>query len=329
MYIVDRARRDGVPLNASKLGRNMKACIRLGSADAALTLFDQLLEEGAAPDAHHIAKPVSDKFFKLVADNLGAERMRADGLGLLELMQAHGLAPSIDTQNRLVVAWKSKLPESVLSYFHKMKNAGVEISRIAYHSILMSHERSDPSATLLLFNEMDKLEIKPDGVAYNAVMGACCKLGMRDEAEQLFMQMADRALVPDSKSYCIMLKVYASSNQLTRAMSIWETMRDQRFEPDRYSYHHAICACVNLQRIEYAVELYKDMLQAKLPPCDGTRAYLRAACNNFGWSSRAIEVMTHSGGSLDDERSSQRAGSCLVPVCTAEARTSNPEFVFA
>lgn len=291
MLIVGRARTDGVPPKASRVGRMMHACVRLGSVDAALTLFDQMLESGAAPDAHLVGKPVSDKFFKLVADNLDAQRLRADGLGLLDLIQAHGLAPSIATQNRLVVAWRSKLPESVLDYFLKMKSSGFTISRIAYHSILMAAERSDPRTALSMFAEMEKSGIKPDGVAFNAVMGACSQLGMSDEARQLFMQMTGRALVPDQKSYCIMLKVYASSNQLKQAMALWETMRGQCLEPDRYSYHHAICSCISLQRIEYAVELYNDMLQAKLSPCDGTRTYLRAACRNFGWNSRAVYLM--------------------------------------
>jgi pentatricopeptide repeat protein len=203
--VIDRAQAEGVAPRASEVSAVMRACIRLGHVGTALKLFDQMLAKGAAPDAHLIRKPISDKFFKLVADNLDVKRIQEDGLRLLDLVQAHGLAPSITTQNCLIIAWKSKLPESVVKYFLDMKSAGVHISRLAYQSILMAHERSDPEFALKIYDEMEMLGIKTDRVGYNAMLGACLQLGMHDEARQLLMQMAERTLVPDAKSYSVML----------------------------------------------------------------------------------------------------------------------------
>jgi len=205
MHVIDHAQTEGVAPKASTVSQVMSACIRLGRVGTALELFDQMLEKGAAPDAHLIRKPIADKFFKLVATNLDAKRIQEDGLRLLDLVQIHGLVPSITTQNCLIIAWRSKLPESVVKYFLKMKSAGVLISRLAYQSILMVHERSDPEFALKIYDEMEMLGIQTDRVGYNAVLGACLQLGMHEDARQLFTQMAERTLAPDTKSYRVML----------------------------------------------------------------------------------------------------------------------------
>ncbi|CAK0843177.1 unnamed protein product [Prorocentrum cordatum] len=105
-----------------------------------------------------------------------------------------------------------------------MKSEGVTIARIVYHCIMMAFERSDPELTLTIFEEMEGLGMKPDGVAYNAVLGACCQLGMHERARHLFLQMAERELVPDRKSYSIMVKVCATSNQPEAALTFMGTI---------------------------------------------------------------------------------------------------------
>lgn len=227
MSVIGRAQAEGVAPRASEVSAVMRACVRLGHAGTALRLFDQMLAKGAAPDAHLIRKPISDKFFKLVADNLDAKRLQEDGLRLLDLVQVHGLAPSITTQNCLIIAWRSKLPESVVKYFLDMKSTGVLISRLAYQSILMFHERSDPEFALKIYDEMEMLGIKTDKVGYNAMLGACLQLGMHDDARQLLMQMAERTLVPDTKSYSVMLPArrtapFSNVPRLAPLLDRWE-----------------------------------------------------------------------------------------------------------
>jgi pentatricopeptide repeat protein len=288
---IDHARTEGLAAEALKVSgmvQAMQACTRLGHVEAALELFDHMLENGAAPDAHLLGKVACDKFFNIIANNLDVKRMRKDGLRLFDLVQAHGLAPSTRMQSRLIIAWKSKLPKPVLRYILKMKSTGCVISRLVYFAIVLASEQSDPELTVKTFEEMEALGIKPDRVAFNAVLGACSKLGWHDEARQLFMQMADRKLVPDEKSYAIMIHVYRSSNQFKDAVALFETMREHCLKPRRHDYHNAITSCVNLQRIEYAVELYNDMVQAEVRPCESTCAYLRAGCQALGWSPSEI-----------------------------------------
>jgi len=280
MNVFDPAQRKGMARKAPEFSEMMYACIRSGSVAQALELIDQMFEMGPSPDAHLIGKGVSDRFFKLVLENAPDDRIQKHGLQLLDLIRAHGISPSFPMQNRLVAAWKSKLPENVLHYFVKMKSDGVVLARIVYHCILMAYERRDPEFTLQMFDEMETLGIKPDSVAYNAVLGACAQLGMHEETRQLFMNMSDRGLVPDRKSYSIMLRVHIASDQPKAPVAIMETMRKQGLDPDSNTYHHAIVSCVKLQRIEHAIELHNDMVQARVVPYDSTCAFLRSASHN-------------------------------------------------
>ncbi|CAK0901891.1 unnamed protein product [Prorocentrum cordatum] len=293
LYIINSMLADGVPCKTSKVLEVMHSCIRLGRGDAAVKLFDQMLQTGATPRAHLIGKAVSHKFFKLVAETLDDKRIQEDGVRLLELGRAHGIAPSPATQNRLLDAWKNQLPDFVLRYFLEMKDAGVILSRWAYRYIVVAHERSDPSLALKVYSEMEVLGIQLDRAAYNAVLGARFQLGMLDEARELFLRMADSSLVPNEKTYGVMIKVYLASNSLEEAIALFETMQEQGLDPDRYAYHHAIRASIALQRVEYAVGLYNDMVEKKVPPLMSTIALLSGVCAGAGWNALAVELMTH------------------------------------
>jgi pentatricopeptide repeat protein len=291
LHIIDCVLTDGLAHKTPAVLSVMHACIRLGRGDAAVKLFDQMLETGVPPDVQFISKAVSHKFFKLVAQTLDDKRIQEDGLRLLGLGRASfGLDPSPTAQNRLLEAWKNQPPEHVLKYFLEMKSAGVSLSRWAYRYLVVAHERSDPEFAIKVYNEMVESGIQTDRHAYNAVLSACSQLGMYEEARELFVQMADLGLLPSEKTYGVMIKAYSSNRQDKEAVALFETMREQRLEPDRYAYHHAIRSCIMLQRVEYAVELYKDAVQAKMPLCGNTYVLLSEACRNVGLSSLADKL---------------------------------------
>lgn len=282
--IIDCVLADGVAHNIAKVLEVMHACIRLGRGDAAVKLFDQMLEMGVTPDMQRISKAVSCKFFKLVATTLDDERVQEDGLRFLDLNRALGIAPSPIAQNRVLEAWKMRklIPQSVLTYFLEMRSAGVSLSPWAYRYVVTAHERSDPEFALEIHREMEGSGIKLDRQSFNAVLGACTQLGMYDKARELFMQMAERGLSPNAKTYCIMVKAYSFNNQHEESIVLFETMRELCFKPDSHAYHHVIRSCITLQRIEYAVELYNDMVQAKVS----------GACIKSGRNSLATELTT-------------------------------------
>lgn len=100
--------------------------------DMALKAFDQVLEHCTD---HHYRPTSTDrrrryyrKFFTFVAEQIGDERLRKDGLQILTAVRVHGIPPPLILQNRLISAWASNPPEQVLKYFEQMREEGVTLS---------------------------------------------------------------------------------------------------------------------------------------------------------------------------------------------------------
>lgn len=323
-HIVECMLAEDVPNKTPKVLEVMHSCIRLGHGDAAVKLFDQMLQTGATPKAHLIGKAVSHKFFKLVAETLDDKRIREDGVGLLDLIQAHGIAPAPAIQNRLLTAWNNQLPKFVLKYFLEMKGAGVALSRWAYRYIVVTHERSDPEFALNIYSEMEASGIRLDRASCNAVLGARSQLGMLDEAREQYTQMVDSGLVPNEKTYGIMIKVNSFSNRSEEAIALFETMRERGMQPDRHAYHHAIRSSIAFQRIEYAVDLYLDMTQKKMPILMNTLSLLIGACNIAGWNALVTDLKTDLSRAQEAEaaqgpQAQHKVGGGLTSEC-AEVR---------
>ncbi|CAK0788426.1 unnamed protein product [Prorocentrum cordatum] len=291
MRLMECVQAQSVSYNARTVRKVMITCNRLEDGATAVKLFDLMLDRGAVSNAHAIAKPVSDKFFNLVVCTLNDKRIREDGPRLIDLIQAHGLSPPATTQNRLLLAFGNILPESILRCFVTMLNGGGILSIWAYRYIVVAHQWSDPAFALKVFDEMEELGYKADRAAYNAILVACCQLGMHEIAQQLFMQMADRALKPNAKSYSTMVKSYLFNNEPEKALALFATMRGKCFKPDRFAYHHAILSCIALERIQYGVELYEDAVTANIALCAYTYVALTSACQEFGRHELVDKIM--------------------------------------
>jgi len=75
VYIVERAQREGVTHELPEVLEVMHSSVRLGHGDAAVMLFDQMLNKGTVPGANLIHKALSNNFFKLVVDTLDDKRI--------------------------------------------------------------------------------------------------------------------------------------------------------------------------------------------------------------------------------------------------------------
>ncbi|CAK0853819.1 unnamed protein product [Prorocentrum cordatum] len=204
-------------------------------------------------------------------------------------MEAHGLSSPAVTRNRLFLACGNLRPDSILRCFVTVLHGGGILSIRAYRNIVVAHQWSDPAFALKVFNEMEWLGYKADKAA--SVLVACCQLGMHEEVQQLFMQMASRALEPNAKSSGIMVNSYSSNNEPEKDLALFATMRNRCFKPDRFAYHHGILSCIALRRIQYGVELYEDAVTANMALCVSTCVVLRSECQKFGRHRLADKIM--------------------------------------
>jgi len=258
---------------------------------AAVSLFDRILEKRPDYDCNALNLYTRRRLFKLMAENLDEERLRVDGLQLLEAFQTHKIMPTSHAQNRVICAWRSKLPAHVLQHFVEMRRDGVLLSATAYRCIMAANERTDPETTLQLYDEMVSRGLKFDRVSFNAALCAYSHLGKTHEALQLFAAMPGHSLEPNGKTYGTLIQACTTANKVYEALELFQTMQEKGLEPNRYAYHDAIHCYVKTRRIGKAVTLYRDMVKAHVRPCDSTLLHLSKACRKNGWTNIADEIM--------------------------------------
>jgi pentatricopeptide repeat protein len=307
--VLTQVKEEGITPDAATYSKVMDACNRLNNVDVALELYNHMLEKGVpnGTDLQLINNHTVSKFFRFVAENLDEKCMRETGLRLLEIIQAHGMAPTNAIQNCLICAWKSKLPDHVLEAFVKLREQGCSLSSTAYRCIMAAHERTDPERTLKLYDEMMERGVKLDRVAYNATLCACSHLGMAEQALELFEKMPEHALVPNGKTYGALIKACTSTGKMKEAVDLFDSMREAGIDPNQFAYHDAIQSCVRMRRIGKAITLYRDMIQANVSPCDKTYAYLGKECQKRGWIEIADQILRDGVNSKAAQARGERA----------------------
>jgi pentatricopeptide repeat protein len=268
----------------------MDICNKRNFADTALEIFDLMLEKGLAHSQHTIDRRTSVSFFKLVVHSISDERMRQDGLRLLDAIRDHGLAPAVGAQDHLIVAWRSKLPEQVVEYFVRMREEGIVLSWTAYRCVMSAYQWKDPSFTLTLYDELTGQGVWPDRVHFNAALTAYCELGRMDQAFQLLKDGPSLQVEPNAQTYQIVIRSCASNGKEEEALALFETMREGGICPYRATHHDAVLCCVKLKRYEEAVALCKGMHALCPRPCEDAINFLKRMCQKHGWTDIAAHI---------------------------------------
>jgi pentatricopeptide repeat protein len=268
----------------------MDICNKRNFADTALEIFDLMLEKGLAHSQHTIDRRTSVSFFKLVVHSLSDERMRQDGLRLLDAIRAHGLAPAVGAQDHLIVAWRSKLPEHVVQYFVKMREEGIILSWTAYRCIMSAYQWSDPGFTLTLYGELTERGVRPDRVHFNAALTAYCEVGQMDKALQLLKDGPSLRVEPNAQTYQIVVRSCTSNGKFEEALSLFDTMREAQICPYRATHHDVVLCCVKLKRYEDAVALCNGMTPGSQRPNEEAISFLRRTCQKHDWADIAAHL---------------------------------------
>merc|ERR1719356_848422 len=88
--------------------------------------------------------PMTSHFFKVVAESLPETRLREIAMDLFRAMQSQRIAPSHLIQNKLICAYKSKLPDFMVKHFWELRAQGHTLSSTAYRCVMAAHERNEP-----------------------------------------------------------------------------------------------------------------------------------------------------------------------------------------
>ncbi|KAL2469487.1 Pentatricopeptide repeat-containing protein [Abeliophyllum distichum] len=124
----------------------------------------------------------------------------------------------------------------------------------------------------LRYFEMMKLTgVKPDEVAFLAILTACSHAGQVDQGLQLFVSMKhENSVQPTMKHYAIMVDLFGRAGQLKEALSFIQSMP---MDPDFVIWGSLFCACRAHKNIEMAKFASEKLLQLE-PNHPGSYVFL-------------------------------------------------------
>ncbi|KFK30719.1 hypothetical protein AALP_AA6G018600 [Arabis alpina] len=202
-----------------------------------------------------ILKLGRSKYFSLIDDVLATHR-------------SNGFPVTGELFTYLIKVYaEAKLPEKVLSTFHKMLEFNFtpqtkHLNRIL--EALVGH-RGYLQKAFELFKSSRVHGVMANTRTYNVLMQAFVLNDDLSIAYQLFGKMLERDVVPDIESYRILIQGFCRKGQVNGAMELLDDMLNKGFVPDRLSYTtllNSLCRKTQLR------EAYKVLCRMKLKGCN-------------------------------------------------------------
>ncbi|XP_057544062.1 pentatricopeptide repeat-containing protein At1g55890, mitochondrial-like [Amaranthus tricolor] len=155
-----------------------------------------------------------------------------------------------------------------------------------------------------LFQELpSKLGIKPSEVANSTAVHSLCKLGLFDDALELFDQIEENGINPCVYSFNSLLCGIYENGKFEEGEKIWERMIKNGVVPDTISYNSKLHRLFNDGKVSEAMRLFMEMKSngLKLNVCtynalilgscksddlDGVRKWYKELVNTYGVPNR-------------------------------------------
>jgi len=262
--IISNAQREGFTLDASNFPTVCVACARQGHAGLSILLFEYMLEKGIVCERKMVKDGIVSKFFKVVSESADDKYLQEFGVELIEAIRTHGLAPNSYIQNRLILAWRSKLPDRIVQMRMTQRKQSVSLCSTVYRCILIAREQTQPQLTLDLYDAIANLGVKLDLRVFNAALCACFNLGRVNQAVDMYEMMPMTGLVPNGKTYGLMIRFYTAADMADKALNLFQSMRAANIEPFPYTFGDAIHCYVKLNMLGKATSLHQETIQANV-----------------------------------------------------------------
>lgn len=134
----------------------------------------------------------------------------------------------------------------------------------------MNVNAHDLSYSLNLYQNMQKLGLKPDMASYNILLKACCVAGRVDVAQDMYRDLKHLESVGQLKldvfTYSTIIKVFADAKLWQMALKIKRDMLSAGVSLNTIAWSSLINACAHAGLVEQAIQLFEEMLLAGCEP---------------------------------------------------------------
>ncbi|CAL4990023.1 unnamed protein product [Urochloa decumbens] len=244
-----------------------------GRLDDAWELLHGAIEQGV---------PVSVAGFNALIAAYSKEGLHEAAFQLYRIMNKLGLAPSTHTFNYLIMGLchQGRLDEAQLVLEH-MVSKGYCLSTSFTIYLDASFREGDAVRALKCWDDMEKIGLRSDFIAFSAYVNGLCRLDYVNEAYQAFFEMTTRGLVPNNITYNSIISAFCRAGNMAEALKLQKQMRQSGLVPDVYTSNiliDGLCREGNLNMVD---SLLLDMCSNGLIPDTVTyntiiNAYCRA-----------------------------------------------------
>lgn len=169
-------------------------------------------------------------------------------------MNKLGLAPSTHTFCYLVMGLcnQGRLHEAQLVLEH-MVSKGYCLSTSFTIYLDASFREGDAVRALKCWDDMEKIGLQPDFIAFSAYVNGLCQLDYVNEAYQAFAEMTTRGLVPNNITYNSIISAFCRAGNMSEALKLQQKMRQSGLVPDVYTSNiliDGLCREGNLKMVD-------------------------------------------------------------------------------
>ncbi|KAK4341680.1 hypothetical protein RND71_040181 [Anisodus tanguticus] len=131
---------------------------------------------------------------------------------------------------------------------------------VSWTAIIMGHAlNGHASEATILFENMQRDRIKPNAVAYLAILTACSHAGLVDEGWNYFTSMSRYGVSPDVEHYAAIADLLGRAGRLTEA---YKFITDMPIKPTGGIWATLLSACRVHKNVELAEKVAKEMTSA-------------------------------------------------------------------
>ncbi|KAK1626693.1 hypothetical protein QYE76_001008 [Lolium multiflorum] len=229
-----------------------------GRLDDARQLVGSAVEQGV---------PVSVAGFNALIAAYSKGGFEEEALELYRIMKEIGLAPLPSTFSYVIMGLcnQGRLDDAQLLLEHMIsKGYSVGTSFTIYMDSCFRY--GDVEGALKCWDDMVKVGVQPDFIAFSAYISGLCRLDHVNEAYRAFVEMTRRGLVPNNITYNSLISAFCRAGYVAEALKLEKKMRQSGLVPDVFTSNILIDGFCREGRLDIVNRHFLDMRSSGLTP---------------------------------------------------------------
>lgn len=242
----------------------MKDLEKRGTRKRALLVFEFMVELAKSQEIR-----IQQNNFNTIILILGREGKMRVAHQIFDSMQELQMHPGVVSYCSLMTGYaKHRLVKEAFEVFEAMLSEGIKPTLVAYNILIHACAKSGLriNRAVQLYAQMKENEVEPDGITFNSMINACVRGGLLEEALLVFQEMKDSDCSPNVVTYSILIDALGKNGRLEDAAKVFQEMKEYGHDPNAWTYNALIRAYGKAGKLRVAVGVYKDMETAGLEP---------------------------------------------------------------